>query len=351
MKDVLVDVFKLRSLYTGLGQFSLNFIEALKSSDLKNLNIVLLIPPGFDSSISKEFDRIEAGFKHRLFPGLNRKFDLWHSLQQFPSHFPMPATRQILTVHDLNFLIEKNENKANRYLAKLQKNIDRSIAVTTISNATKLVLEKYIDTRYKPVKVIYNGAKLDLSVSDAKPGFVTHDKYLFAIGVFNQKKNFEVLIPMMKYFPGYQLIIAGDNDSSYGNTMRQLIQDAGLNHQVTLPGKISDADKSWLYQNCQGFMMPSQAEGFGLPVIEAMLAGKPVFLSNIDSLSEVGGNTADYFENFDAEQMARLIEIRLLEFDKNKNSETDLLLSHAQQFTWKASIDAYLTLYNAVLND
>jgi len=350
VKDVLIDAYKAKNLFTGLGQYTVNYIDALSSIELPDINITLLTPHKFELSTRVDFDLVEANFRHRYFPNLNRKFDLWHSLQQFPSHFPNKNTPQILTVHDLNFLVEKSQQKAEKYLRRLQKNIDRADAVTTGSNSAKKAIEENIDLKGKSVRTIYNGVKLDLKNSGKRPEYVGNNNYLFAIGVFRAKKNFEVLLPMMKDFNDYQLVIAGDNDSDYGNFLRQKVDALGLGGKVIFPGKVNDEEKSWLYSNCEAFLMPSMAEGFGLPVIEAMLAGKPVFLSDIDTLREIGGDVAHYFENFDEDKMADFIKSELAEYNKNQAYESDRLTSHAGYFTWKRCIGDYLKLYVDIMD-
>jgi len=349
MKDILIDVYKAGNPFTGLGQISINYIEALKSVDLSDINITLLTPHRFDKSKIPEFNCIEAGYRHRYFPNLTRDFDLWHSLHQFPSHLPNRSTRQILTVHDLNFLVEKNERKAAKYLERLQNNVNRAEAVTAISNSTKEALERNIDLRGKPVTTIYNGVKLDFDFAARRPDYVAKEKFFFAIGVFREKKNFQVLLPIMKHFENHQLVIAGDNESDYGNFLRQQAEALGITDQLVLPGKVNDTEKSWLYQNCQAFMMPSLAEGFGLPVIEAMLAGKPVFLNTISTLKEIGGDAAYYFENFNERDMADLVKKKLVRFSSSNDS--DRLSAHASKFSWSNCIQAYLKLYTEVIAD
>jgi len=350
MKDVLIDVYKAKDTFTGLGQFTLNFIEALKAAELPDINITLLTPRQFKMANKNGFNFIEANFRHRYLPNLNRRFDLWHSLQQFPSHFPNKRTRQILTVHDLNFSIEKSEEKAEKYLRKLQKNIDRADAITAISNSTKEAIEKNIDLKGKSVKTIYNGVKLDLEKTGSRPEYVTKDHFLFAIGVFREKKNFEVLLPMMQHFNNHQLIIAGDNVGDYGDLIRAKVAALGLTGRVVLPGKVDNEEKSWLYCYCEAFLVPSLAEGFGLPVIEAMLAGKPVFLNDINTLREIGGDIANYFDSFNDVEMAQLINRKLAEFHKNEADETNRLVAHGGRFTWDKCIEVYLRLYADVMN-
>ena len=94
MKDVLIDVYKAGNPFTGLGQFSINYMEALKLIDLSGINITLLTPHRFEMANKLGFNVIEASYRHRYFPNLTRKFDLWHSLHQLPSHNPNENTRQ-----------------------------------------------------------------------------------------------------------------------------------------------------------------------------------------------------------------------------------------------------------------
>ena len=73
---------------------------------------------------------------------------------------------------------------------------------------------------------------------------------------------------------------------------------AGVADRVRVLIRISEADKAWYITQCLAYLQPSLAEGFGLPVVEAMQIGKPVFLSRLTSLPEVGGAAAYYFDDF-----------------------------------------------------
>jgi hypothetical protein len=89
MKDVLIDVYKAKDIFTGLGQFTLNYIDALRSVELPDINFTLLTPWQLETDKKGGFNSIEANFRQRYIPNLNRNFDLWHSLQQLPSHYPI----------------------------------------------------------------------------------------------------------------------------------------------------------------------------------------------------------------------------------------------------------------------
>ena len=350
MKNIIVDVYKAKGLFSGLGQFSVNFAQALMSvklpQNLSNTQFTFLVPPDFKVEKQSGFDYVEAGLRHRYLSGLTRQYDLWHSLQQFPSHLPNPRTPQILTVHDLNFLVEKDPDKVAKYLNRLQKNVDRSLAITTISNATKEVLEKHIDMKGRSVTTIYNGVKLNAYPEYEQPNYVDGAKYFFAIGVFTRKKNFEVLLPMMKHFSQHKLVIAGDNETSYGQFLRKQVDTLGLADQVVFPGKVSDEVKYSLYKHCEAFMMPSQAEGFGLPVIEAMMVEKPVFLNPITSLLEIGGSVANYFNSYESQAMADQVESQLHQHQVLNALDPDRLKTYAERFNWTSCLSQYLALYS-----
>ena len=351
MKEILVDIYKVKDLYSGLGQFSLNFVYELMSCLPTGYKINFLAPRNFRiENYSSESRFLKANFQTRYMPYLNKKFDVWHSLHQFPSHQPGKKTKHIITIHDLNFLTEKNKFKAAKYLKKLQRNVDRANVITAISNSTKNQLEEYVNLKGRSVQTIYNGVKLRSFENAQKPKFIKKDKFFFMLGVFKEKKNFHVLLPVMKHFKNHQLVIAGNKNTNYGEFLSNKIEESGLTENVILPGKISEEEKFWLYSSCEAFLLISSIEGFGLPVIEAMLLGKPVFLSKYGSLPEIGGNSAFYFDNFYEKHMVSIIEEKLSFFRNNTEHQSNLIKKHAMRFSWKSCIEQYLNIYNQVLS-
>ena len=159
MKQVLVDLYKTKEPFSGLGQFSFNFYESLIASPTSNFEWTFLHPPGFDQKMEGH-QFVETSFQNRYLPFLNKKYDIWHSLQQFPSHFPSKSSHHILTIHDLNFLEEKSEAKANSYLKRLQNNVNSANTLTAISAYTKSVAEKHLNLSGKTIHVIHNGIQL-----------------------------------------------------------------------------------------------------------------------------------------------------------------------------------------------
>ena len=108
-------------------------------------------------------------------------------------------------------------------------------------------------------------------------------------------------------------------------------------------------EKYWYLNNCEGFVFPSISEGFGIPPIEAMRLGKPVFLSKATSLPEIGGEVAYYFESFDNKKMAEIIQSGLLDFHEKDKSQVSIDWSN--KFTWEKSGKMYKEVYLEVINN
>lgn len=373
MKKILIDVYKIKDPFSGLGQFSLNYAKEIIRqknsgaevdfliSDKKSLDLIVplkslpesTLPEGSDS-ISNAISGVhfvKANLQKRYLPFLNKKYSIWHSLQQFPSHYPGKHKAWILTIHDLNFLVEKPCDKSDSYLLRLQRNVDKADHITTISNYTRGLIESNLDLKGKEVRVIYNGIATNKVNALRKPGFVKENKFFFSIGIFNKKKNFHTLIPVMQHFKDHILVIAGNNNTAYGEEIRNEISRLGMGNRIILPGKISEEEKYWLYNNCEAFLFPSLAEGFGMPVIEAMKAGKPVFISDFTSLPEVGGEAAFYFRNFDHSDMAFKIKSGINAVHKDQEHFKKLFELNSQKFTWENCIKQYLELYREILSD
>lgn len=89
-----------------------------------------------------------------------------------------------------------------------------------------------------------------------------------------------------------------------------LVQELGLGSRVLHLGFRSPLEIRALFQECVALVFPSLFEGFGMPVAEAIIAGKPVACSNVTSLPEIAGDAAITFDPTDVNEMAgRILDI------------------------------------------
>jgi len=296
---VLVDHNRLKDATTALGQVPYHFGNTLSQIDDEELHFTYLVPEKFKNFFGNKVDYEVISLKRRFFPSLCPKYDLWYTIHQDSKLFPDKKTPYIITINDLNFLGEKSSVKAKKRLATLQRKVDRSVAITCISQYTADEVKKSLNTGTIPVHVVYCGVEVEEFPEAQRPSYVPDGDLLFSIGVIQPKKNTMVLLEFMKNIPDkYKLIIAGNKAGTYSIELEKRIQELGLQDRIILPGKISDADKYWMYVNCKAVLFPSKFEGMGFPPVEAMRFGKPVFASTLSSIQEVSGNNAYYWENF-----------------------------------------------------
>jgi glycosyltransferase involved in cell wall biosynthesis len=349
--NVLMDLGKLKQPFSGLGQFSLNYGKFIKDKKVESLKWNFLVPKSKIGIYGENSNYESITLKRRYFPSICRKYHLWHALHQDSAYFPSNKdTPLILTIHDLNFLKEKNAFTAKRRLKQLQKKVDRATAITFVSNYTASVSKENLNLEGKDLLVIPNGVEIDTEKPAGIPSFLPDGKFLFTLGMVLKKKNFLVLIDFIRLLPEYNLIISGDKTNAYAKMIQERINKYNLQNRVCLPGIISEEDKIYLYRNCEAFLFPSKMEGFGLPVIEAMRFGKPVFISKHTSLPEIGGELAYYWQNFHPNNMVNLFNIKLKQFKEDEENRSQKIKEYSQQYNWETSIEKYLNLYVSVIN-
>lgn len=343
MKKVLVEMEKLKNPNSGLGQFCINIGEQFQKINPEDIKVDFYVPSVQTNIFGETFNYLKHKAYHKLIPVTNTEYDVWHCLQQDSHYLPSnKKTKLLLTIHDLNFLEKYKGSKQKRKLKSLQKRIDRAAAITVISKFTEMIVRENLELNNKPLYVIPNGNSLKVIDNAEKPSFVNFNNFIFSIGIISPKKNFQTLLPLLQNDKNLHLIIAGQKESTYAHQLMKTAEQMKVANRFHLTGVINNDVKYWLYKNCSAFVLPSLTEGFGLPVVEAMSLGKPVFLSNLTSLPEVGGEEANYWKNFEPQHIIEVFENGMRAFNEEKSKRS---IEWAKQFSWEKSAKAYLYLY------
>ena len=353
-KKILLDLSILKDIYCGLGQVALNYGKYYQQHYIASeadFQLYLLVPKNMVGAFGNEVKYITSTWFRKHLQIFYPKFDVWHSIHQLSRFRPFfRSTKQILTIHDLNFIHEKkNPLKVDRYLKKIQAKVNRATEIVCISEFAKKEVEEYINVKGKTVEVIYNGVEqLDKRLA-IKPSFAGENSkpFFFTIGQVREKKNFHVLLPLMKLFPEKELYIAGHDKSDYAQYIQNMIDSEGIKN-VHLVGLVSNNERIWLYKNCEAFFFPSLFEGFGLPIIEAMSFGKPVFSSKETSLQEVGGSHAFFWDSFEADDMKKLIDDSLEKFYASPIHSQENI-NYVNSFSYEKHMEKYMKIYKSLL--
>ena len=256
----------------------------------------------------------------------------------------------VLTIHDLNFLERADYSRWRKFvkLQRLQRKINRMKGLVYISSYVKSVVHGHLEIPGTVMEtVIYNGVAVENQTEMTKPK--TKTPYLFSIGL-HPKKNYAAALVLLKYNPDLQWIIAGEDSKDYMTILQKKALELGVSDRLSFTGLVEESEKWTLYQNCTAFIFPSLSEGFGLPVLEAMSYGKPVFLSIKTSLPEIGGKEAYYFQNFEAEHICEVFEKGMQEFN-NDSTKSERLKQYAAGFQWERAAKEYCAFYHEVLNN
>jgi glycosyltransferase involved in cell wall biosynthesis len=352
MKKIVFDCERMKYPHTGLYHYCLNLAKAIaKQLDPESEQLIHYVNKKASNVFGSDSHFLwQKSFHKFLFPDTS-KIDLWHTTFQNTSYFPSKRNvRKVLTIHDLNFLIEKQDrpDKIKSLLQSIQEKINRSDEIICISNFTMSEVSKHLDIAEKPLNVIYNGCNINENISAKRPTTVPDGEFLFSIGTVTDKKNFHVL-PALLTKNSYSLVIAGiHSNPRYVEKIISSARSLGVEKRLHIIGAVSEAEKNWCLANCSAFVFPSLAEGFGLPVVEAMHHKKPIFLSDKTSLPEIGGDVAYYFSDFDPDHMRKVFEEGMLDYQRTPLKQ-ELIKERSFKFDWKNIADQHIKIYRRLM--
>ena len=164
--------------------------------------------------------------------------------------------------------------------------------------------------------------------------------FFLYVGSFSDNKNQRTLLKawnhiQSKYEDAPELVILGPGPVPYiRDVITPLHQGLPRPHEVTLPGFTPDEEVAWAFRNALGYLQPSIAEGFGMPVIEAMSCGLPVACSNTTSLPSTAGDAALLFNPLNDAEIASCAE----KIWKDKTARTTLIAAGSERvklFSWE----------------
>ncbi len=350
---ILVDLERLKYPNSGIANVFRNLGKILD----KSLDITLYIPKK-ETINFKNYKILIQKSLHKYFPFVYVNYKIIHVSHQLSSyfHFKFFHQKKVLTLHDLNFLHENlSDFKKAKTIININRNIKNADVIVCISDFVKKDFLKNINLfkiKTNPrVEVVHNGIDFPvMRINDFEQyRFLKNKKFILNIGVLYPKKNQLSILEMMKYIDDDVVLVSADINSSYEKKIVNCIKENNLEHRVHFFKCITEEEKVWLLQNCKALVHPSIAEGFGVPPIEAMFFGKPVFLSNLTSLPEIGGDLAFYFQNFDAIHMSEVYKEGMNRYEITAEEYSEKLEQRAKIFSTANMVEGYGKIYKSLL--
>jgi glycosyltransferase involved in cell wall biosynthesis len=262
-----------------------------------------------------------------------KRFDFFEGFH-LPFFKPLSGVK-LLTIHDIRGMLPSSK-LSEKILHKLSlaKAIKDSDHIITVSETMRKEIIKFFPK--VSLSVIYNGINFynrsiiyQQNLSEFKEKYNIDGKFILAVGHIESRKNYARLIESFFILKnkGYdhKLIIIG-NDSGEKDKLQILINQLNLQDQVNLLSGLTDLEVLCAYKLCSLFVFPSIYEGFGIPILEAMAASRPIVLSDLPVFREITQNNGVYFDPENIKSIVSAIEMVL-----NSKSEQERIISYGNE--------------------
>ena len=297
--------------------------------------------------------------------------DLYHVIDQSyaASINVLSRTPTVVTCHDLDAfspLTLRNSSAASILLGPLAKRTLRGLTAATHVVCVSCSVQRDLVARgwqaEERTSVIPNGVDphcspvpsplADCAVGELLP--FDSPPVLMHVGSTIQRKRIDILLEAFKMVsrqrPGARLIKAG---GAFTAKQKETIERLGLDSSITVLPFMDRPTIAAFYRRADIVLLPSEREGFGLPIIEAMACGTPVLASDIEVLREVGGSAASYAPCGKAQDWGTAILCLLDERDNHAerwSRRIQLGLTHARQYSWADHARRLAQLYHTLIN-
>ena len=279
-----------------------------------------------------------------------------------PAHemFPQRHGARVATIHDLMPLTHPQEYPAE-YVALFGRVVPdvarRADALIAVSQYTKNVLVDLLEIPPERIVVVHHGVDESFrpaprsAVEALRTRLALVRPYILFVGTAEPRKNLLRLVDAFAQIrrQGHEdvdLVLAGK--SAWGSPrLRQRIAAHELAANIHLPGHVAGVDLPTLYCGAAAFVLPSLAEGFGMPLLEAMACGVPVIASKATALPEVYGDAALGFDPTSTEALADAIS-RVLADEALRADLIGRGFRRAARFRWQETARRTLAVFEAV---
>lgn len=260
-------------------------------------NISRELLSNFPNIIFKKYIKTPYPFWEQIFIPLlvmKNKYDIVHCpYNTKPIVFNFGYQNHVVTVHDLMFLYISGKSLyqklGNIYRRIIVKRFSgKSQHIITVSKYSQREIKKKIsfdsDVIYTPVSFTYSFFKKESNLNEKLKKW----KYFYHIGGINPHKNTERCIKgfIESNLEDCFLVISGMSKKNFFSEKYKSYKN------IKFTGWITDAEMASYYKHSLGVVFPSLSEGYGLPIVEAIIFGIPLITSNIAPLNEIAGDAA-----------------------------------------------------------
>jgi glycosyltransferase involved in cell wall biosynthesis len=271
-----------------------------------------------------------------LFHGLNQRTDR------------VRCRRVVSTFHDL-FVLTGDYSTYDfrvRFAGQARQAAERSDLIIAVSQFTADQVSDLLSIEPSKIRVVHHGVTPPRDIvirgDDERENLILH------VGAIQHRKNIMRLVEAFEQTPeDWKLVLAGSNGFGAEEILAR-IRRSPRRDSIELPGYVSNSELEEYYARARVFAFPSLDEGFGMPVLDAMIRGVPVLTSNRSGTKEVAGNAALLIDPEDQDSVSgglvRIVRNATLRYQLRAAG-----LARATGFSWAGTAAETWRVYEELL--
>lgn len=356
---------------SGLGNYGRNLIRTLASNLPKN-EYHLYNPKAATYPFAEYLPNVkehQPPIKNGLYANLWRQrfvsdrctkdgIEIFHGLsQELPFGLKKKGIKSVVSVHDAIFMRYPHLYKSidrTIYKRKLRSACRRADKIVAISEQTKNDLVHFFNIEPHFIEVIYQGVNpiywkefLDEEPDDVRQRFDLPKKFALFVGTLEERKGVDKIIEAQLQ-TGIPVVYIG-RPTAFWESCKNRPEYESIQHLIHTPMVRLDEDLAKIYRIAELFIYPSIFEGFGIPVLEALISKTPVITSNTSSLPEVAGPSSRLVNPTKQDEISGTLQ-HVWEDETLRMEMAETGYTFAQKFGDKAIAQKWETLYQSLMS-
>jgi glycosyltransferase involved in cell wall biosynthesis len=284
--------------------------------------------------------------------------EIYHGLSyELPLGIGKTGIKSVVSIHDLIFMrFPQYYGRISRliYTIKTKRACKTANRIIAISERTKQDLVELLSIDERKIDVVYQGCAPEFSVkrSDKQKAAVKQkyslpDIFILSVGTIEERKNLLLLAKALLHVKTNIPVVVVGKATVYIDEVKAFLAANHLTNRLLFKHGVNFDDLPAVYQSASLFVYPSRYEGFGIPVLEALVSSVPVIAATGSCLEEAGGNYSRYVGPDDERGLAKQIDEVLNDAALRRQMITEGL-NYAQRFEDRNLAAQLMNIYQQI---